>query len=355
MPIENTLTGLARSDLLDTFLPDFVLAFAFFTSLIYAVMGRRLGQNRSVAVMSAALGMALSAGLVGWERYSGLSIRDLGPLAAGFAIIILAGVMYQAIRHVGGNWAGAGIALGASILVGWIMGVPSPVQAEIVQTVMSVALTVGVLALLLHHKGCPAQSAAASEVRHDMRDLDDNRRVSDRLDKDLHELLNESRLLSERPEGAVDFMRQLKQMLPAEGWLTERMARLRERSHLTRKGHIAKLEETRHLTERLTNKAKKKLAADLIGRYDQLAGVGDRLERLEEAVATNERKIRQLTAQAEGYLTTHQHKKLPDLLEAASKLQHHNSRLFRTIDRTERQLVTLAEQAAKEAKRVGDA
>ena len=51
-------------DLFDTVLPDFVLSFAFFTSVIYAVLGRRFGQQRPAVAMSAALGMALSIGLV---------------------------------------------------------------------------------------------------------------------------------------------------------------------------------------------------------------------------------------------------------------------------------------------------
>ena len=72
--------------------------------------------------MSATIGMALSIGLVWWEYQNDLSIVNLGPIAVGFAIILLGGVMYQCIKGIDGSWAGAGIALGVSLLVGWTLG-----------------------------------------------------------------------------------------------------------------------------------------------------------------------------------------------------------------------------------------
>ena len=73
------------------------------------------------------------------------------------------------------------------------------------------------------------------------------------------------------------------------------------------------------------------------------------------SIAAAQQKIRELTRQAQDYLTAHQHDKLPDVLKAASKLQHHNSRIFKTIDRTERRLAAIAEQVAKEAPEVKNA
>jgi hypothetical protein len=125
MSFGNPFSSFAFGEIFDSVLPDFVLAFTFFTALIYAVLGKRFGQQRPAIAASAALGLALSVGLVWWEQASGMSIRNLGPVAVGFAVLILAGVIHQAVRQTGGNWAGAGIALGASLLVAWIMGTNS--------------------------------------------------------------------------------------------------------------------------------------------------------------------------------------------------------------------------------------
>jgi len=142
-----------EAGIVENHLPDFVLAFTFFTALVYAVLGKRFERQRPAVAMSATLGFALSVGLVWWERSNGFSIRDLGPIAAGFAIIILAFVMYQSIRQVGGSWAGAGIALGASILVAEVLGMHIPISAQTIQTLVAVTLIVGVAAFLHHHHG----------------------------------------------------------------------------------------------------------------------------------------------------------------------------------------------------------
>jgi hypothetical protein len=76
--------------------------------------------------MSVAIGIALSFGLVWWEQSNDFSIKDLGLIAVGFAILLLAFIMYQSIRHVGGSWAGAGITLGASIIIAQLLGMPVP-------------------------------------------------------------------------------------------------------------------------------------------------------------------------------------------------------------------------------------
>ena len=78
MPRSNLLEYVVSADWWDSFLPDFILSFAFFTALIYAVLSRRLGMQRPAIAVSAALGAALSAGLVWWEQANDLSIRNLG-------------------------------------------------------------------------------------------------------------------------------------------------------------------------------------------------------------------------------------------------------------------------------------
>jgi hypothetical protein len=355
MPRYNALEYLIHGDWLDTFLPDFVLAFALFTSLTYAVLGRRFGMQRPAVVMSAAIGAALSVGLVWWEQANGLSIRNLGSIAVGFAIIVLAGVIYQSIRHVGGGWAGAGIALGASILIGWAIGIDWPVAPEIMQTVAGATLTVGILAFLLHRRGALGHMhhprSELADVRHDMNDLHDDRRVCESLRGGFRRLRETASSLFDHPDGADDVMLQLKRMLPAEGWLTERMARLRARAHVIRKGHIARVEELRNGLAKMPPEAKRKISREMMTRYGELK-LDLRLERLDKAVAENERRIRQLTSEAQAHLQRHDYRRLVDILEAASKLQAHNARLLRTIERTEHKLVSAAKQIARQSHEV---
>ncbi len=352
MSYANPLEYLAFGDWLDTFIPDFVLAFAFFTALIYAVLGRRLGMQRPAVAVSAALGAALSAGLVWWEQANGLSIRNLGPIAVGFAMILMAGVIHQSIRHVGGNWAGAGIAIGACILVGWTLGIDWPVAPEVMQTVAGATLTVGILAFLIHRKGAfghfPRVPHDVADVRHDMSDLYDDRRVSDRLGDAFRNVRQKAASLFDHPEGADDVMLQLSRMLPAEGWLTERMARLRTKAHLMRKGHIARIENLRKEFGHLPPQAKGKVAKEIVARYKELK-IDVRIERLDKAVAENERRIRQLTRRAQAHVQAHEHQELLQVLDAASKLQAHNAKLLTLIERTENKLNRIATTLAKQA------
>ena len=185
MALRNPLLEFPLREYFESLLPDFVLAFAFFTALVYAVLAKRFEHQRSAVAMSASLGFALSLGLVWWEQRAGLSIRDLGPFAVGLAVLFLAAVIYQAIRQVGGTWAGIGIALGASLLISAVLGMDWPVASEILQTVTTVALVVGILAFLIHHRGhisyAPLPRAETRRVRHDMGDLYRDDLMSHRL------------------------------------------------------------------------------------------------------------------------------------------------------------------------------
>ena len=356
MRLETFFKGLNFYELLESLIPDFVLAFAFFTSIAYAVLGKNFEQQRPAIVMSASIGFALSIGLVWWEQANDLSIKNLGPIAIGFAILVLSFVMYQSIRRIGGSWAGAGITLGASILITRLLDLNIPIDQEIIQTITVVALVIGILAFFSHTKGRSINFARAPnnmpDIRHDMADLYRNRHLSGRLSKKMKKLRNETKTLNEHPQKAGDILLQLKRMLPVEGYLTGRMAKLRAKAHRIRNGHIARLEETRYVFSKLPISAKKKASADLAARYNQLIGVDTRLERLEKAVAGNELQIRELTAQAQKYTANYDYQKLTDTLKAAEKLQHHNSKLFKIIDRTERNLTAIAKKIAKETKEV---
>ena len=362
MGLSNPFPDLPLQYLFDNLLPDFVLAFTFFTALCYAVLGRHFGQQRPAVAMSGTLGLAMAIGLVWWEHEQGWSVRDLGPVAIGFAVIMLAMVMYKAIRQTGGSWAGAGIAIGASILVAWILGIDWPVDREIIQSLVAVALTVGILAFLLHVRGsgtsghmisAPRRKEIAA-VRHDMSDLYRDRRFGKRLRKGLHHLKERTELLPEHPQESQDVMTTLQKMLPAEGYLTQRMAQLREKAHLVRKGHVARIEKIQPLLNKMPPGAQKKASAELAARYGELK-LDLRLERLDKAVASYEKRIRDLTRLAESHLASRDYRKLHDVLEEAEKLQAHNVKLFKIIERTEKKLLQAAEIAAKSASGVSGA
>jgi len=356
MRLGNPFEDLVIGELFETALPDFVLAFAFFTSVAYAVLSKRFGQQRPAVAMSAVFGFALSVGLIWWEQSAGYSIRDLGPIAIGFAIIILAFVMYQAIRQMGGSWAGAGIALGASILIAKLLELQVPIDPQIVQTITIVALIVGILAFLFHRRALSHHlhytRSNLGDIRHDMSDLYRGRKLSKRLTRGLRNTRHEAETLNEHPEETRDVLLRLKRMLPAEGYLANRMAHLRAKAHRIRNGHIARLEETRNVFAKLPPSVKKKAAAHLADRYRQVIGIDIRLERLDRAVAETERRVRDLTARAQRYAARYDYQNLYSSLKAAEKLQHHNGRLFKIIERTERKLSAIAKKVAREVRQI---
>ena len=149
-------------------------------------------------------------------------------------------------------------------------------------------------------------------------------------------------------------MAQLRRMLPAEGWLTQRMAQLRAKAHRIREGHVARIDQIRHAYSKLPTQAKKAASQELTGRYKQLQ-LDQRLERLDKAVATNEQQIRQLTGQAQQALARHDYQNLHDLLKKAEELQKHNSRLIKFIERMEHKLSEIAQYAARKTREVSHA
>jgi len=353
---ERLLDNLNLYEWLESLLPDFVLAFAFFTSIVYSALGKHFEKQRPAIAMSAAIGLALSIGLVWWEQANNFSIKDLGPIAVGFAILLLAFVMYQCIRNVGGSWAGAGITIGASILIASLLGFDVPINTEIIQTITVAALIIGLMALFAHRRNLyPRYRQSESvlpDIKHSMADLYRERHLSKKLDHGLRTLRKETKTLNENPEEAANIASQIKRMLPAEGYLTERMAQLRARAHQVKNGHIARLEETRHAFAKLPTSARKRASGELAARYSQMVGIDTRLERLDKAVAENEKRIRDLTRQAQTHANNHNHQKLYETLKAAEKLQKHNSHLFKIIERTENKLSAIAKKVASEVKQV---
>jgi hypothetical protein len=345
---------LARGTLLHEFFPDFVLAVAFFTALCFAALSDRFSK-RSAAVASLAVGVALSTGLVWWEAQHGYSIRSLGPIAVGFALLLLAAVMYRAINAIGGTIAGLSFTFGVSILIGWVLGIPWPINEQILQTVTTVALLVGILALVNHrqdnHRWCPQHPAAVPSVRNDPVRLYRDRHLAGTLANQLRRARREADLLDDRPELENDLMLQLRRILPAEGYLTERLAALRERAYHMREGQVARIEEIRDVLSKLPAEGKRKLGEELSTRFKELK-LDLRLERLDRACAEAERRIHHVTAEAAEALKRHEYRKVTGLLEAAQRLQAHNARLFKIIDRTEKKLLAIAQHVTQQTPEV---
>lgn len=366
MKPSNPFSDFAFGRLFETVLPDFVLAFTFFTALAYAVLGKRFDHQRPAIAMAGTLGLSLAVGLVWWERQANVSIRDLGPIAVGIALLASAGIMFQGVRQTGGLTAGAGIALGVGLLLTWIMGLHRPIPDQVIQSCAAVVIIGGVIAFLIHYKrggaavpvligrGGKRQQSQPPVLREQAIDLREGQAASEMLNRRFRELEERSRRLYEHPADAGDVMLQLRRMLPAEGWLTERLARVREKVYQVREGNVARIEELRRIFRNLPQEAKKKASEELVASYKEL-GLDVRMERLDRAVAANEKRIRDLTQKAQVLLAAHDYRRLHDLLKAAQKLQQHNSRLFRIMNRTEARLQAQARKVARAATGVSGA
>ena len=347
MSFINPFPDFAYSELLQTLLPDFVLAFALFTALTYAVLGKRVGQQRPAVAMSGTIGLALAIGLVWWEQQHDWSIRDLGPLAMGFAVIMLAMILYQAIKQVGGTWAGGGIALGASLLVAWVLGAQWPMASQIVQTVIAVLVIGGVLAFLSHRHGA-GRSAAMPQAQprnHDLRraikESKVERNASKRLGREIKQTERRADQLFEHPEDAGDIMLQLNRMLPEEGWLTERIAGLRTKIQYMEQGQFGQIEEIQAVLTRLPPERRKQAIEELSLAYKELSMDRD-LEKLDQRVAVAERQIMNLTREAQARLAQGDYRRVHGILGEARKLQENNTKLIRHIRQTEEQIARLA-------------
>jgi hypothetical protein len=185
-----------------------------------------------------------------------------------------------------------------------------------------------------------------------MSDLYRDKRLSNRLTRRMQDIRREAETLDEHPEQAGPILQQLRKILPAEGELTQRMAQLRAKAHRIRNGHIARLQETRHIVATLPASVKKKLSAELADRYQHIIGIDTRLKRLDGAVAENERRICLLTREAQKHTVRSNPQRLREALKAAEELQHHNSRLLKIIVRTEAKLTRAAMRVVNKTRQV---
>lgn len=345
MAWSDSLERLVFDDLLDGLLPDFVLAFTLFTALCYAVLGRAFGRERPAAAMSVALGLALAIGMVWWEMRAELSVRDLGPIAVGLALVVLAGVVYAATQRVGGNWAGAGTALGVCLMIGVLLGIRGPGGAPLLVLLGLLALAAGGVTTVAHQRAAQVRplppDAEATTAARAFREVDADRRVADNLTRNLFRLSREAEFVAARPDAAADLRARLKRVLPAEGWLTSRLAQLRAKAFALRAGHVQRIRQLRSALRDLQPPLREKAFQELAVRYTELR-FDVRLERLDRAVAEIERRVRTQTLAAEQCIAQGKLDQAPALLNAAARLQLHNARLLRLIEQTEARLIRAA-------------
>ncbi len=211
----------------------------------------------------------------------------------------------------------------------WVLGFDWPIASEIVQTLAIVGLIVGIVAFLVHAHGHgppggfhpPSHETDVADMRHDMRDLYEDRHVGERIRGALFGLRKETDVFVEHPQEGANILRQLRRVLPAEGWLTERLARLRERAHHVREGHAARIDELRHIIRELPAGARKKASRELSARYHELH-LDKRLERLDKAVAENERRIKALTLEAQQATTRYDYSVSPRVRPVAPIVEY---------------------------------
>ena len=215
-----------------------------------------------------------------------------------------------------------------------------------------ITVLVGILTFLSHTQKNRSFLSSIVPSRHEsspnMTRLYRERHLSKNIEKNMRHLRKESSTLREHPREAENIILQIQRMLPAEGYLMEKMTQLRDKAHMVKNGHIARLEETQQIFANLPIDIKKRASQELIARYRQLIDFDTKLEQLDKAAAENERAIRQLTAESKDAAIHQNYKKLNHTLENAQKLQRRNSTLFKIIDRTGQTLSALAKKTADE-------
>jgi len=240
------------------------------------------------------------------------------------------------------------------ILIAQLAEIGLPFNPQVAQTIIIVSLILGVMAFVSQTKSTfrfPSIGSTHRETPISLTELFRDRHLSGDLQKNIRHIRHKSRQPDPNTEKTNDIVRQLQRILPAEGYLTQRMAQLRSRVFQIRNGHVARLEETRTILQNAPTADKKRAAERLMARYQQMVGIDTRLERLETAVTENEKHIHDLTRQAQEYASKYNQKGLYDCLKQAERLQKHNSRIFKLITGTEKKLIHLAQTTANEVKR----
>lgn len=329
--------------ILDTLWVDFLLAFTVFTGIAYSVLHKRLAHQRPAAAVAASFGFALAVGLVWWEYDHGWSVRNLGPIAIGFAVLLLGGVIHWSLKLVAGRISSAAFALVACIAIAWTLGAGDWVQPELTALVLVATAVLAIGGFLAHRAHHPVDQPQAPETRRYETELRDTRNVAGRITRRLSRVRRKIRGLRRHPDRATGVMVRLRQVLPEEGRLTSRLSRLRAQAHQIRQGNVARIHEVREAIQRLPKLARRKAGEELAARYQELQ-LDVRMERLDRAAAAIEQRVRELTLAAQRSLTDGKREQAEEMIQRAVKLQRQASRLLKLIERTEHRIQTLARE-----------
>lgn len=332
--------------IVDTLWVDFLLAFTTFAGIAYAVLHERLAHRRPAAAVAAAFGFALAVGLVWWEYDHGLSVRNLGPIAIGFAVLLLGGVIHWSLKLVAGRISSAAFAVIACIAIAWALGAADWVQTELVALVLVAAAVLAVGSLLAHRAHHPVGRPQTPGSRRYATGLRDTRNMAGRITRRLSRVRRKIRGLRRHPDRATGVMIRLRQVLPEEGRLTSRLSQLRARAHHIRQGNVARIQEVREAVGRLPKVARRKAGEELAARYQELQ-LDVRMERLDRTAAAIEQRVRELTLEAGRRLADGDRERAEEMIQRAVKLQRQESRLLKLIERTERRIQSLARETVE--------
>lgn len=376
--IFDVLFGLPYSLPGDGLVIDFTVALVFFTALSFAVLGRRFGHQRSAAVMSTAMGIALALGLVTWEMRTGLRLSALGPIAAGLGLVMIALVIYHAIRRVGGSWAGGLTALGATLLIGQVLAVPG--LSRLLNGVLGPLIAVGLLAvgasklmMQIQKKDVSIGSAAVSapwrpaiettipdgrppsggapvrDATQQVHAIDDVQRLNHRLDQHLTLAKQNAELLPAQPQLAALLRRQLAAMLPESQTVTQRLADLRAKTQMLRLGHLAKIRRLAPQIPKLPPAAARVASAQLREAYKE-ARLEERIGRLDQAAVHAEQRIAAVVVEVNRMLDAGRYDHAAKTLQDAEKLARQVQRLLKQIENDEKKVLSLAVKATQAQK-----
>ena len=334
--------------LLESWLIELALGFTFFSALAYSVLIHRFDHPRSVAAMAGSIGLALGSGLAAGARVGGWSVTDLGPAAAGIAMLVIVVVVYQAFMRFAGHVVAALAALLTALLILAMIGPFVPVARNLAATLMLLGMIAGLGWMVFrfggnHRLKTPPLSPARVEA--DLAEVRDLRQHMQSMGRQIDELKSNSLWLEREPVLAEQVKRRLEQMLPEQGQLTRRLSHLRQMMHRARRGEVMQVKALEKAFKQLPADARA-AAAKRLRRQCNEASLVRRLDRLDRAVAEAERRLKEVTTGIERALDERRFRDVSPLMDGAQKLQHQMQNLIVRIERTEHQLLQIVRQGA---------